>query len=157
MLINEITLWNPSVIHYKTGGKKEKMKVQINKFLLITLLLEFLTSKSSEGFNLLSTKENKRHSISHLKCRPRESAAVTSKGQAGRSSNFSHFPSQVIIHIKGSHPLPSPWTLHLFQSVIWKAWEFWTPAQQVRTKLQDHELPLSTFRAQSSGPEGIPM
>lgn len=46
------------------------MKVQIDKFLFIIPLLEFLPQKSLEGFNLLSTKENKRHCLSHLKCGP---------------------------------------------------------------------------------------
>ena len=84
------------------------MKFQINKFLFIIPLLESLPQKSLEGFNLLSTQDNKRHCISHLKCGPENLLHSHNKGQAGRGSNVPHFPSQVITYTKAIHPLPSP-------------------------------------------------
>lgn len=155
-------LWNSSVIHYETGrgGGGEEMKVQINKFLFIIPLLESLPQKSLEGFNLLSTKDNKRHCISHLKCGPENLLHSHQQGPGWERLKHPTF-SQSSHNTHQSNPsFAIPLTLYLFQSVTWKrkTWEFWRPVQRLRTKLQDHTFPLSPsiIWAQRSGPAGGP-
>ena len=124
-----------------------------NKFLLIIPFLEFLTSKSLEDFNLLGAEENKRPYISHLKFHPWDLLHNYQRGPGWEKLKLlTRSQPRNNIHQKNpSFAIPLDPTSVSKCHVENLRVLVWTPEQQLTTKPQKPELPLSIFSPQSSG------